>query len=98
MISQATLTDAAMLTAHFHWSFANLGRVSIVLLLSAFFLFGIAMPVAAAPATAAGDVAAPGVLVWGSYFNEILGNRTRMIQVACVFVAIGVFVLTRSYK
>jgi hypothetical protein len=39
---------------------------------------------------------APGVVV--GFFNDIIGNRTRMIQVACVIVAIGVFVLTRSYR
>jgi hypothetical protein len=37
---------------------------------------------------------------WGApaFIGDILGNRTRMIQVACVIGAIGIVFLTRSMR
>jgi hypothetical protein len=32
------------------------------------------------------------------FSTEVMGNRARMIQVCCVVVAIGIFVLSRSIK
>ena len=32
------------------------------------------------------------------FFDDLMGNRTRMIQVACIFGAIGIFILTRTYR
>ena len=44
--------------------------------------------------TAVGALAPVGIVV--GFVNDVLGNRTRMIQVGLVFVAIGVFLLTRA--
>jgi hypothetical protein len=53
-----------------------------------------AAPVAAAgPGETAVSAAAP-----VAFINDIVGNRTRMIQIACVIGAIGIFFLTRSYR
>ena len=42
-------------------------------------------------------------MLWGILLNanlvyEIMGNRTRMLQVGCVFVAIGIFLLRQKYR
>ncbi|HYV39743.1 MAG TPA: hypothetical protein VE988_28905 [Gemmataceae bacterium] len=42
--------------------------------------------------------AAPTGVVLADFVGEVMGNRTRMIQIACILVAIGVFILTRSIK
>jgi hypothetical protein len=39
-----------------------------------------------------------GLLFAASFVNDILGNRTRMIQVGCIVLAIGVFVLRQKYR
>jgi hypothetical protein len=39
-----------------------------------------------------------GFLCAGNFMNEILGNRTRMIQIGCVVVAIGVLLLRQQYR
>ena len=69
------------------------GRAAIVaLLVMLCFVLGAAPLSAAEPAA---GVAAPVPL---AFLNDILGNRARMIQVACVIGAIGIFWLTRSIK
>jgi hypothetical protein len=52
----------------------------------------------AVPSAAAAPVASPvaGPVV-GSVV-DIMSDRTRMIQVTCVAVAVGIFLLTRSYR
>jgi hypothetical protein len=56
----------------------------------------------AAPPTADAAAQGAGVMVASTTavasIVDVMGNRTRMIQVTCVIVAIGVFVLTRSYR
>jgi hypothetical protein len=39
-----------------------------------------------------------GLLVVASFINDIMGNRTRMIQVGCIVLAIGFFVLRQQYR
>jgi hypothetical protein len=60
----------------------------------------VAAPAAAEAATvdaAALGSGAAGPVVVGS-FLDVMGDRTRMIQVTCVVVAVGVFLLSRSYR
>jgi hypothetical protein len=55
----------------------------------------------ASPSVSAG--ASPGAVGSASsglfaFWNSILGNQTRMIQVGLVIIAIGIFILTRSIR
>jgi hypothetical protein len=55
------------------------------------------------PAVAAGtgEVSAgsgPAASVTLAFISDIMGSRTRMIQIACVVGAIGIFFLTRSLR
>ena len=56
-------------------------------------------PIAAAAVEVDPSVATPalGHVIFADFFSK-MGDRTRMIQVGCIFVAIGIFVLTRSYR
>ena len=73
------------------------GRRAALAALLVILCFLLAAPVlwAAEPTEAAVGAAPPLGMVVG-FVNDILGNRTRMIQVGLVFVAIGVFLLTRA--
>jgi hypothetical protein len=48
-----------------------------------------------APTASAVVLASVPVVGW---VNEVMGNRTRMIQIACVVGVIGIFFLTRHYR
>jgi len=56
----------------------------------------------AAPPTADAATSHAGALVASTgavaSVGGVMGNRTRMIQVTCIIVAIGIFVLTRSIR
>lgn len=58
-----------------------------------------------APASDDGDArtpllatAATNTVCLVAFWNSVLGNQTRMIQVGLVIIAIGIFILTRSIK
>jgi len=88
-----------MTLEHFSWRRPPSGQIVLVALLVVLCFACHPGNLAAAPIHEATLVAAApcGVLV-GSFLDEMAGNRTRMIQVGCAFVAIGVFLLTRSYR
>jgi hypothetical protein len=74
------------------------GRATIVALLVMLCLFAPIGPAAAAANDGATVGTAPaGGLVLG-FISDIMGNRARMIQIACVVGAIGIFFLTRSFR
>jgi hypothetical protein len=49
-----------------------------------------------APAELGATAGAPALVL--ANLTDVMGARARMIQVACVFVAVGIFLLTRSYR
>jgi hypothetical protein len=51
--------------------------------------------VLAAAASASGQAVPLGTF---AFWNSVLGNQTRMIQVGLVIIAIGIFILTRSIR
>jgi hypothetical protein len=69
-------------------------RVALVAILVVLCLSVLVAPAAAAGTSATAFAAAPPV----AWMDDILGNRARMIQIACVMGAIGIFFLTRSYR
>jgi len=71
-------------------------RVALATLLVVLCLLLCAPPVSAAEANETTVAAAPPVGMVVGFVNDVVGNRTRMIQVGLVFVAIGVFLLTRA--
>jgi hypothetical protein len=77
---------------------APLGRAALVVLLV---LLCLAIPVTRATANADAEspvVHAPtGGVVLG-FFDDVMGNRTRMIQVGAVFVVVGILLLRMSYR
>ena len=73
------------------------GRAALVALLVVLCFALFVAPVAAAGSEEAAVRAAPCPVVV-AFLNDILGNRARMIQVGCVFVAVGIFVLRMSYR
>jgi hypothetical protein len=82
--------DAAML-AYLLPSRPSSGRAALVAALVVLCLvIGVAPVGAAEPGVAA---AAP-----LAFLNDVIGNRARMIQIACVIGAIGIFWLTRAIK
>jgi len=85
-----------MCTSHLSVSLRPGTRAALVALLAILCFVLAATPVSAAETceTTVG-AAAPATIVVG-FVNDVLGNRTRMIQVGLVFVAIGVFLLTRA--
>jgi hypothetical protein len=52
----------------------------------------------AAPARAQGVPPAVAVQAGHGFFDQILGNRGRMIQVATLAMALAIFILTRSHS
>jgi hypothetical protein len=84
----------------FSWHFFDRSPLRItallILIVAGFAL--VAGPVGAAPCC--GDlVLGAGLFApTADLSSELMGNRTRMIQVCCVVVAIGIFVLSRSIK
>jgi len=68
--------------------------LAALLVIVCFLLAAPPVPAAEANDTAIGAMAPLGMAL--GFVNDILGNRTRMIQVGLVFVAIGVFLLTRA--
>lgn len=72
----------------------TLRRVALVLALALIFSLMVT-PAADAAVSCAVPVATPAPVGWVS---EVMGNRTRMIQIGCVMGAIGIFFLTRNYR
>jgi hypothetical protein len=42
--------------------------------------------------------ASSSTLFAAGWVNDIMGNRTRMIQIACVFVVVGALLLRQKYR
>jgi hypothetical protein len=98
-LTQRNLVDVRMTRRGTCWSSLSIRHAIVVALLLAFCLTGPGGLVAPAPAHAAGlHSAAPPTVTVGGYFQEFAGNRTRMIQVGCIIAAIGIFLLTRTYR
>jgi hypothetical protein len=85
-------------------SFSNKPSQCLILFLLSLVLLGsMAAPAVAADAAVAGQeqISAPAPApLFAGFFDSVLGNRSRMIQLACIGFAIGVFILmtaTRKY-
>lgn len=98
-----------MHTRHRHFVERFCLRGIVLMVLVSFTLAAVPSPAVSAapvaPVSDDGDARSPLVAAAATYavcpaafWDSILGNQTRMIQVGLVIIAIGIFILTRSIK
>jgi hypothetical protein len=81
--------------------FPNSGHALFVALLVVLVFACSLAPLSAAPlcdSKTDGVHAAASPALQGTVFQEIAGNRSRMIQVAAIFVVLGFFILSMKYR
>ena len=74
------------------------GRAILIALLVVLILAFSLTPAAAASVNETAAISAPANIVVADFLGETVGNRTRMIQLACILGAIGIFILTRTIR
>jgi hypothetical protein len=79
-----------------HFRSSGPARHAAVLLLLTLLCFGLAAAPVSASTSDTPTLTAPAFA--STVFDDVFSNRTRMIQIACVVGAIGIFFLTMSYR